>query len=486
MSQTTAVPPDPSPAGLLSWIELPADLPWLYSGLGLAVGFLLAVGVTWLWSKRRRESDVKPTRPPRAESGLVSDDRREEGGEPIFELTPPDRREADLDHRRQYTERMGSLGVLAGSLAHDFNNILTTILGSADLALEQIREGSPLRASIDAIHLSAQRGAELCRQVLAYSSQGPLHLQTIDLSALVGEMSPLLEATIPKKIQLHSTLAGNTPAIETDITRLQQIVLNLVTRASVAIGEASGTITIATGARDCDEELLARSLLAETAPPGQYAFLEVTDSGQGLSGEALARLFDPLTSITRTEWSPGLSSVPEIVRERGGAILVESMPQYGTTITVLLPEATGKSAASRGEGPWEEDHTWRGKGTVLIADDEPSVIQILTLMLERIGYSAITTQDGREAVEVFAERAAEIDCVILDISMPRLGGEEALAEIRALRPNVPALLASGYGEPDLAARFDGQDVCAFIEKPYTTDRLRRKLQEITHPNAWFG
>ncbi len=486
MSQTPTVPPDSPPVGFLSRSELSADLPWLFAGLGLTVGFLLAVGVTWLWTRRRRKSGEEPTPTPHAKDGPVPDEPRREESEPIIELTPPDRGEVDLDHRRQYTERMGSLGVLAGSLAHDFNNILTTILGSADLALEQIREGSPLRASIDAIHLSAHRGAELCRQILAYSSQGPLHLQRIDLSTLVGGMSPLLEATIPKKIQLRSTLAGNTPAIEVDITRLQQIVLNLVTRASVAIGEASGTITIATGARDCDEELLARGRLAETASPGRYAFLEVTDSGQGLSGDALQRLFDPPTSIARREWGPGLSSVPEIVRERGGAILVESMPQYGTTITVLLPEATGASRVSRGVEPLEEDHTWRGRGTVLIADDEPSVIQILTLMLERIGYSTITAQDGREAVEVFAERAAEIECVILDLAMPRLGGEEALAEIRALRSDVPALLASGYGEPDLAAGSDGQDACAFIEKPYTTDKLRQKLREITHPTAWSG
>lgn len=457
MSQLSAVALHRAPIGFLCQVGAPTGTSWLYTGLGLLLGVALGVAAGIAWKRLRRARH-----------------------EPVVELTPHEPHPTDLDIHRRYAERMSSLGVIAGSVAHDFNNVLTSILGNADLALEQIRGGSPLQTNVEAIHAAARRGAELCRQILAYSGQGSPHLETIDLSALIGSMEPLLEAALPKKIELRLMLASNAPPVEVDIVRVQQLVLCLVDRAVAAIDGEEGTITISTGARDCDEELLARSRLGETPKPGCFAFLEVIDSGRGLSAKRQGELFAPATPA---ENDRRLSSIPGIVRERRGAILVEGSPQHGTTVTILFPkvlesETTGGESEPEGDG-----FPWRGRGVALLADDEPAVLQVCTAMLERFGYVVVVARDGQEAVDLFAERGSRIDLVVLDLSMPHLDGVQALERIRALRPDVPAILTSGYDELYLTTHLERPGACAFIDKPFTTDKLRRKLQELTRSTA---
>ncbi len=374
-----------------------------------------------------------------------------------LDLTERKRLEAQVLH----AQKLESLGVLAGGIAHDFNNLLVAILGNADLARTDLPPGSQAADYLVDIETAARRAADFCRQLLAYAGKGRYQVELCDLNALCAELGRILEVTVSKRARLHYELATELPAVEADAAQLRQVVMNLITNASEALGAEGGTITIRTGARSCDAAYLAMVQGAELVP-GSYVFLEVVDTGSGMSEETRARLFDPFFSTKFTGRGLGMAAVFGIVRAHHGGIEIESALGRGTRVTILLPPKHG-TVGVRAQLP----ATVKGGGVVLLVDDEETVRTVGRRMLERLGYRVILARDGAEALEQLRGHP-EIFCVVLDLTMPVLDGVEAFAALREIRPTLPVILSSGYSEQEVASRFSGepQALAGYLQKPY--------------------
>ncbi|MFC1572559.1 PAS domain S-box protein [Candidatus Eisenbacteria bacterium] len=390
-----------------------------------------------------------------------------------------------LERQLQQTQKLESLGILAGGIAHDFNNLLLVILGNADLALHELSPMSPARDNLRGIEKASKRAAELARQMLAYSGKGRFVVEPIAIGELVEEMAHLLEVSISKKVVLKYNFAENLPPFDGDVTQIRQIVMNLITNASEAIGDKSGVIALSTGAMRCDRAYLDdvnEVLLAGLDEPlceGIYTYLEVADTGGGMDAETEEKVFDPFFTTKFTGRGLGMSAVLGIVRGHKGALKIYSEVGKGTTLKVLFPanEPADNSLAVRGKDE-AAGKDWRGCGTVLIADDEETICALGKQMLELIGFNVLTAADGQEALTVFREHADEIVGVLLDLTMPRMDGAEAFREIRRLRPGVRVILCSGYNEQDATQRFAGKGLAGFIQKPFDVAALRKKLMEV--------
>ncbi len=381
-----------------------------------------------------------------------------------------------MERKLQESQKLESLGVLAGGIAHDFNNLLTGILGNASFARMDIPTNSPAQFSLEQVENAAQRAAELCKQMLAYSGKGRFVVQQLDLSALVRETGDLLQVSINKNAALKYSLATGLPAISADATQIRQIIMNLVINASEAIGDRGGVIDIATGVMRADRAYLAEAHLSPNLPEGEYVFLEVSDNGSGMSPETRERIFDPFFTTKFTGRGLGLAAVLGIVRGHSGAMKVYSEVGQGTTFKLLLPCAEGPADAAP-EAP-AAPAVWRGSGTVLVVDDEDTVRNTTRRVLERIGFEVLQAGDGVEALEIFHREGSKIVGVLLDLTMPQLDGNATFTELHRIDPEVRVLLMSGFNEQDAVARFAGKGLAGFLQKPFKPDTLYSKLQSI--------
>ncbi len=386
-----------------------------------------------------------------------------------------------LERKLQEAQKLESLGVLAGGIAHDFNNLLTGVLGNASLARMDLPLDSPVQSMLEQIELAAQRAADLCSQMLAYSGKGRFVVKRLDLNALIEDTTRLLQASISKRAVLKFSLAEKLPAVLGDATQLRQVVMNLVINASEAVGEKSGFISISTGLTRADHSDLAGTFFAPDLPAGDYLYLEVADNGGGMAPEVHARIFDPFFTTKFTGRGLGLAAVLGIVRGHRGALKVLTEVGRGTSFKILFPCAEGPA-----ETPGSEPATpagWRGSGLALIVDDEETVRVTVARMLEACGFTTRLADHGRSGVEAFSAAPDEFAFVILDLTMPHMDGEEAFHKIMAVRPATRVLLMSGFNEQEITARFSGQSLAGFIQKPFTLPALREKLQEIFPPAA---
>ena len=377
-----------------------------------------------------------------------------------------------------HAQKLESLGVLAGGIAHDFNNLLMGILGRADLArLSLDRPDGPAAEHLAALDTAANRAAELARQLLAYSGRGQTVIEPVELRDLVEELTHLLDVTISKKARIGFHFAEQPLVVEGDATQLRQIVMNLIANASEALGDESGTIHVTAAVLPCDRAYLDRLYGGGDLPEGSYAFFEVSDTGSGIDPETLPRIFDPFYTTKFTGRGLGLAAVIGIVRAHRGAIDVESRPGLGTRFRVLLPLAGGATLPAARPQPGAEG--WRATGTVLLVDDDETVRTVTSAMLEHVGLTVVTARDGCEAVQIFGEAPESFDCVLLDLTMPGMDGEELLRELKYLSPDVRVVLCSGYDEQDVARRFVGQGVAGFLQKPYDLAALAAALPTCT-------
>jgi PAS domain S-box-containing protein len=398
-------------------------------------------------------------------------------GQDVTELRRLDRERQALEAKVQHSQKLESLGVLAGGIAHDFNNLLVGILGNASLALMDLPEESPLREIIADIETTALRAADLTKQMLAYSGKGRFVVQPLDLNALLREMSQLLHSVISKRSVIRFELTPALPPVLADATQLRQIVVNLITNASDAIGGTDGFITIRTGTRHASRELLTSSYAMDELPDGHYAVIEVEDSGCGMDTDTLARIFDPFFSTKFTGRGLGLAATLGIVRGHRGAIKVQSVPDRGTTFTVLLPCTEPQPVAESQQTPRRRQR-FQTTGAVLLVDDDETVRSVAQHMLERSGFSVMTACDGREGVSVFEANRDAISLVLLDLTMPALGGEEAFRAMRQRRPDIRVVLMSGHSSQELAARYDGEGMAGFIQKPFRLEELEACLRTV--------
>jgi two-component system, cell cycle sensor histidine kinase and response regulator CckA len=395
----------------------------------------------------------------------------------ITELRRGDEERRALERQLQQAQKLESLGVLAGGIAHDFNNILMAVLGHAELALEELSPMSPARGSLNEIVTAARRAGDLCRQMLAYSGRASFALERVDLPELVHEMLHLLKTSISKKAILNVQIEQGLPAIEADPSQIRQVVMNLVLNASEAIGDRDGVIALSAGVTMCDQESLRATEPGGVLREGLYVQLEVSDTGCGMSADVRSRIFEPFFTTKFSGRGLGLAALLGIVRAHHGAIKVDSEPGKGSRFTLLFPaleDADGAGVLA----PEPGESMWKGFGTVLFADDEESLRALGSRMLQRLGYRVITAADGREAVEIYRARQAEIDLVILDLTMPHLDGVQAFSELRAIEPDVRVVLASGYAAEDVATRVGGQPPAGVLQKPYTLSRMRDLLSTL--------
>jgi PAS domain S-box-containing protein len=381
-----------------------------------------------------------------------------------------------LESRMQLAQKLEGLGVLAGGIAHDFNNLLTSILGYAGLALKDLPAGSPTREQVGRIEEAARRAADLTSQMLAYAGLGEAKIEAIDLRQLVERMVHLLEVSVSRRGALRCELETDLPPIRADSGQITQVVLNLITNAAEAIEGKDGVITVRTGVMEADREYLSHTYLHDEIPEGEYVYLEVADNGCGMDEETHSRIFDPFFSTKFTGRGLGLASVLGIVRAHLGTITVDTELGKGSSFRLLLPKTA--SAVKKPPKGSEPPDSWRASGAILVVDDEQDVREMLSTLLPRFGLDVLLAAQGNEATALLRKHSEEVTAVLLDLTMPEMGGEEALEEIRRIRPDVPVILMSGYTEHYASTRVQSADLTDFLQKPFTNEELRDVLHRV--------
>jgi PAS domain S-box-containing protein len=389
----------------------------------------------------------------------------------------------------RHVQKLESIGVLAGGIAHDFNNLLHVVLGNADIALSSLGPDSPARGPVEEVIRATLRAADLTRQLLAYSGKGAFVIRQLDLSTEVREMATLLRTSISKQATLDWELSSSLPAVSADPTQIRQIVMNLITNASDSLGERGGIITLRTGIAQPDEledprfgvPLESESPLERG--PGPFVYLEIGDTGSGMNPDTLSRIFDPFFSTKFTGRGLGLAAVMGIVRSHHGLIRVRTAPGEGTAFQVLLPAAGGAAIKSGKPTPQRSD--WQGSGTILVVEDEEGVREVAERILQEIGFQTIGAEDGRRALEIMREVGDTVTAVLLDLSMPRMGGAETFRRLRALRPELPILMMSGYTEQAVAPQFSGSGpgITGFLQKPFLAEDLIAVLRRFAESSS---
>lgn len=383
----------------------------------------------------------------------------------------------NLEKKILQAQKLESLGVLAGGIAHDFNNLLMGVLGNAEMALLDMNPESPIRSRIQDIQTAGVRLAELTKQMLAYSGKGKFVVERLSLSRMVEEMVHLLKISIPKRVALAYELDSNLPAILGDASQIRQVVMNLITNAAEACGKKDGIVSVCTGVLYADRSTLLEYDLSEELPEGDYVFLEVSDNGCGMDKETKKKIFDPFFSTKFTGRGLGMAAVLGIIRSHCGAVQICSEPNKGTSAKVLLPKEEVECDEFQAITT-DDSHMFRGQGMVLLVDDEEAVLTTVRHMLERMGYTVLSAVDGIEAVNQVREHAAELVCVLLDLTMPRMDGREAFAKIHQIRQNLPVILCSGYNQQEARRQFVGEGLTDFLQKPFRYKSLVDKLREV--------
>ncbi|MEX2263142.1 MAG: PAS domain S-box protein [Bryobacteraceae bacterium] len=385
----------------------------------------------------------------------------------VIDISERKKLEAQLLH----AAKLESLGVLAGGIAHDFNNLLTGILGNASLLQQEVPEHSAAGVLVHNVIGAGERAAKLTAQMLAYSGRGRFVIEPLDFSRQVSEITALLGASLPKNVQLGLDLASDLPLVEADAGQVQQLVMNLVINGAEAIGPEGGMVEIATREEQIEDGGLPAFPGGETLRAGRYVVLDVHDSGHGMDEATQAKIFDPFFTTKFTGRGLGLAAVLGIVRGHKGAIRVSSSPGSGSTFRVLFP-ASGHSAAV--EAPAAVESLF-GHGTILVVDDEEVIRRTARNALEKYRYTVVEATNGREAVELFEKEPDRFAAILLDMTMPVMGGEQALKHLRAIRPSIRVLASSGYSAMEAVKQF-GQGLAGFVQKPYTAESLARSVK----------
>jgi two-component system cell cycle sensor histidine kinase/response regulator CckA len=404
----------------------------------------------------------------------------------VRDLTEQRRTEAaerENEQALQQSQKLESIGVLAGGIAHDFNNLLTGIMGNAGLARRAIAAGRSEQAAalLRDVLAASERAADLTRQLLAYAGKGRFVIQPVDLGRLVTEVSTLIRASISKKITLVMDVPDDCILVDADRAQLQQLVMNLVINGGEAIGDQPGTLTVRIRTEHFTERRERPRTEGFPIATGDYVRVDVSDTGDGMDDETRSRIFEPFFTTKFLGRGLGLSAALGIVRGHRGAIGVRSEEGKGTTFTILLPVPQEVRRAERISGHTSIDYESNGGGTILVADDEEGVRSLVASVLEEAGYTVELASDGGEVVKRLLELGDRVRLVILDLTMPALGGGEAATELRRIRPDIPIIAMSGYGDIELMEHFGQAGVDDFLPKPFSPDQLAAKVRDALAP-----
>jgi PAS domain S-box-containing protein len=379
----------------------------------------------------------------------------------------------DITHKKKVEEaqlrsqKLESLGTLTGGIAHDFNNILFAISGNAEQASDDLPPDHPGQFSLNEIKKGARRAADLVRQVLTFNRPRDEKHEILQVERVVDEAVKMMRATLPAMIEIRTSFAPGLPPANVDPSQIHQIVVNLTTNASHAIGNHAGVIEVLLTATVVGAE---ESALRQVTP-GRYVLLEVTDNGCGMDQDTRERIFDPFLTTKPVGQGTGLGLfvVDGIARSHGGAVTVYSEPGKGTVFHVYLPVAHKHAEAQPVKAPVPVP---RGdKWHVLYVDDEEALVSLVSCRLSRLGYEVTGFTDAEEALREFASRPGNFDAIVTDLSMPRLSGFDLLRQVLTLRPNIATVMTTGYLRPEdheMAQQIGVQEI---ILKPGTTEEL---------------
>jgi CheY-like chemotaxis protein len=335
---------------------------------------------------------------------------------------------------------------------------------------------------VEKVVTAAERAADLTRQLLAYSGRGQFERRPIQLNTLITENLHLFEVAIHKQIKLKAVLDDALPMIEADAGQMQQVIMNLILNAAEAIGEDRGSVTVTTEVAEVSTgETHIWHHGSNEMPPGEYVVLGVHDDGCGMDEATLARIFDPFFTTKFTGRGLGLAAVLGIVRGHKGGLKVDSRSGEGTSFSIYLPVVAEEDAL----GPGLQETVEEGDdscGPILVIDDEAAVRDAVRDILDLQGLKTLMAHDGQSGLTLYAEYAEEIEMVILDLSMPGMGGLQVLQALREMDADVPVLLSSGYAESEIIEDLDGMSQVTFIQKPYSAQSLVKAVQRFHRSN----
>jgi PAS domain S-box-containing protein len=392
-----------------------------------------------------------------------------------FDVTDRRRVESQLHQ----TQKMEAIGQLAGGIAHDFNNILAAILGNAELGLGDTDPGHPAYEGFLEIKHACGRARSLVHQILTFSRQQPQERRVLSLGNVIQESTSLLRATIPATVELITAMDTSAPSVVADPTQMHQVIVNLCTNAWHAVGDLQGRIDIALNAVELDAAGAAR---IPGLRPGRYACLSVSDNGIGMDTSVMERIFDPFFTTKEPGHGTGLglSVVHGIVQAHEGAVMVVSQPGQGSTFQVFLPAAQrGQESPDSIEGQVRRGHGQR----VLYLDDEKSLVDTTTRMLERLGYQVVGFTRAADAMRAFQENPNGFDLVITDMHMPQASGLQVAVDLLKLRPNLPILLSSGRVTDDLRDRARAAGISEILHKPNSMEEISEAVHRFAVPQS---
>ncbi len=434
----------------------------------------LSEGISWKGQLTSRKKDGTPYQ----ESALISPILSPNGLISNFVAIKRDiSLEVELENQVRHAQKMEAVGTLAGGIAHDFNNLLQIILGYTDILIEsRQREASELR-KLDAVKHAASNGAELVRQLLAFSRKDPAVPEPTDLNKELNRIAHLLKRTIPKMIEVRLNLAKNLSLIEIDSTHFEQVILNLATNARDAMPDG-GLFLLETVNVTLDEKFC--EMQPELAP-GEYVLLQVSDNGHGISRDVIDHIFDPFFSTKEVGKGTGLglSTVFGIVKAHNGLIFCESEVGAGTTFRIYFPSSTKPLGSKFYEGA-KSDRT--GSETIMVVDDDHQMRDLLGELLESVGYETISASSGIECLALYQENQNKISLIILDMMMPQMSGKKCLEALLELDPTVKVLISSGHSDDGPISEALGTGAKAFINKPYDIHKMLSTIRNLLDPN----
>lgn len=412
------------------------------------------------------------------------------GGEPQVLLVARDissrkraeKEQQELEGRLRDTQRLESLGVLAGGIAHDFNNLLVTIMGNAELAREDLPEGSATRENLAAILKASEMAADLCRQMQTYAGSGTISAHPSDMSGLVDDIRRLLQVSVMGRSHIHFELATGLPLVKIDEAQVRQVIMNLVANAAESLGDEGGEIMVRTGEIEADANDLRQAVHGSALAPGPMVYCEIQDSGCGMEDEVAARMFDPFYSTKFAGRGLGMSAALGIIKSHGGCFTLKTGPQEGTTIRFMLPVTDRKEATDaklkrrpRRAVPATVDLNGR---LVMVVDDDSAVRKVGMSFLRRLGCNVLAAADGFEAIRVFGQRHADIDAVLLDFTMTGMDGLTTCRRLRVIRPDIPVILSSGHDFDDVMGKAGELGCSGFVSKPFTLKQMGAEIGRV--------
>ncbi len=395
----------------------------------------------------------------------------------IFSKHKVDKKNAIVNNQLHRAQKYESLRLMAGGVAHQFNNNLHAVLGNLSLVLEELPAESHARIGLIEAEKAAWKAAELSKQMLAFSGHGHVNTTELDVSKFISQLKHLLKSLTSDSVFIGYDLTDDLPFIVADPGQLKQVIFSLVINATEAINKTSGIISVKTGLIYCDAEFLSPIRYNQFLDEGYYVYIDVIDTGHGMSSSTMQQVFDPFFSTKFIGRGLGLPSSLGLIQAHRGTIKILSTMGKGTSVKVLIPVGKNQSDHIEKLVNSTNSHT-TVTGTILLVEDEDIVSQVTRTMLEKQGYKVLDAVNGFDAVNIYREKSEEIVLVLLDNTMAGMSGEETFKSLKEINPDVLVILSSGYGREEATQKFADGDLAGFIQKPYNLKTLITSLQKV--------